>query len=372
MSSVFCALPFYRTTVRTNGGVSPCCYIKNYANISTTNIEDFWQNNIDLNQLRSNMLLGKESADCKQCYEHEKSIGTSMRIESLRDHAITSDTNFDKLVQESKYLGRKFPNHLEFHIGNLCNLKCLTCRPEDSSSFLIENKILGISNHDQKKFQTSDHITVQVLESVLEHGIEVLDLRGGESMLMPSIRKLLNRLPANHNIKCLRLQTNCTVLDDFWKQMLQRFDKVEIMMSIDAHGSANNYIRYPSNWEDIEKNVEYFLSLPHAHLYVNCTISNINFLVLAPLIEWCRQKRIYFHHSICSTPNYYHYTNLPTALFETGLEALRPYQEVINLSAIGNDSNWNDFCQMIDVRDDHRGNSIFSVLPEFKKYWKKQ
>lgn len=371
MNHTFCALPFYRTTIRNNGGIAPCCLTYNYSNLKDTTVEEFWQSD-RLNQLRQNMLLGVESKDCELCYKEERSFGKSMRTESLRDHSITSESNIIDLVQGPKYLARSFPNHLEFHVGNLCNLKCLTCRPQDSSSFLIEDKILKISNYNQQDFQMSDSTIETIMLSVLENDLEVLDFRGGETMLMPSIKKILNDLPAKHNIKCLRLQTNCTVLDDSWKQILQQFESVEIMMSIDAFGDANHYIRYPSQWETIEKNVDYFLSLSQAKLYVNCTISNINFLVLPPLIDWCRKKGIYFHFSICSNPTYYHYTNLPGPLLAQGLDQLKSCQELAGLGGTHNDAEWNNFCHMIDLRDQHRGNSIFDIIPEFRQYWKKQ
>lgn len=369
MNTTFCVLPFYRTTIRANGGIAPCCMIHNYNNIEHSSIEEFWQSE-RLDQLRANMLEGKPCSDCKVCYEEERTIGKSMRTESLRDHSVTSDTDLVAFVNGPEYLARSFPNHLEFHLGNLCNLKCLTCNPQDSSSFLIENNILKISNHQQADYQISEDLVENVITAVLTHGVKVLDLRGGESMLMPSVRKLLSNLPNNHGIQTLRLQTNCTVLDDFWKETFQRFDNVEIMMSIDAYDQANSYIRYPSRWDEIEKNVDYFLSCPGMKLYINCTVSNLNFLLLKPLIDWCRQKNIYFHYSICSNPSYYQYTNLPRSLFEDGLKILAEYPEVAGLAAEHNDSEWSDFCMMINTRDKHRRNTIFDILPELKPYWK--
>lgn len=371
MNSAFCALPFYRATIRSNGGIGPCCYIRNYANVKTSSIEEFWQSE-RLAALRENMLSGQKCTDCESCYADERNSGRSMRIESLRDHSITDQTDLRALIQGPNYLGREFPNHLEFHLGNLCNLKCLTCNPRDSSSFLIENNILKISNHRQEDYQMADETIEAVISTALEHRIKVLDLRGGESMLMPAVKRILNELPDDHGIECLRLQTNCTVLDDYWKRTFQRFEQVEIMMSIDAYGPANEYIRYPSKWEEIEQNVDYFLSLSNIKLYVNCTISNLNFLVLRPLIEWCRQKNIYFHYSLCTDPAYFQYNNLPAELFNQCLANLADCPEVAKLALESNNNKWNEFCQMIDLRDKHRRNSIFDILPELKPYWSEQ
>lgn len=368
MNKSFCVLPFYRTTIRANGNLAPCCIITNYANIKNLSLEEFWQSD-QLENLRTNMLSGIECNECTECYNEERKFGKSMRTESWRDHSVNETTDLTKFVQSPKYLGRTFPNHLEYHLGNLCNLKCLTCNPRDSSAFLVENKILKISNHLQSDFNVEDHDVDQVIQSALEHRIEVLDLRGGESMLMPAVRKVLNNLPQNHGIDTLRIQTNCTVLDDFWKQIFTKFKTVEIMMSIDAYGAANEYIRYPSKWTDIEQNVDYFLSCNNVKLYVNCLISNLNFLVLPDIIEWCSKKNIYFHYSICSTPVYYTHNNLPEELFNKAKRQLDSYPNIIKLESLHNTQHWEDFCQMINKRDKHRGNSIFDILPELKPYW---
>lgn len=370
MNKSFCVLPFYRTVVRTNGSLAPCCAILNYDNIKNTSIESFWKSD-RLTQLRKNMLEGNLCSDCEVCYEEERQYGKSMRTESHRDHLVNDHTDLNSFVNNSRYLDRNFPNHLELHAGNLCNLKCLMCKPQDSSSFLAEDKILKISNFQQQNFQISDSIVETTVSTALNHGIEVLDLRGGESMLVPSIRKVIQSLPQNHGIKCLRLQTNCTILDDFWKQAFQQFETVELMMSIDAYGAANDYIRYPSKWEEIERNVDYFVSCNNTKFYINCTVSNLNVLILRPLIDWCKAKNIYLHYSFCSDPDFYHYTNLPEPLFELALSRLQDwngYNSLIGMNA--NNKHWDKFCQMINIRDKHRNNSIFDVVPEFKFYWK--
>ena len=369
MNEAFCVLPFYRTVIRAHSGMSPCCNIQYFDQATDdTTLADFWQNK-KLNNLRANMLQGKKSLECNKCYQQEQLCGNSMRTESLRDHFITAATNLEKLVQGPRYLGKKIANHFELHLGNLCNLKCLTCDPVSSSSFLSENKILKISNDNNRDYQINDTVVSNLIAEVVANRIEVLDLRGGESMLMPSIRKVLDNLPNNHGITILRLQTNCMILDDFWKECFKKFPKIEIMLSIDATHDAINYIRYPADWEVINQNIEYFKSCKNIRLYVNCTISNLNFLLISNVVEWCRDKQIYFHYSLCDDPAYYKCNNLPKELFEQGLEKISRYPQFSNLKLTHDDSLWIEFCKMISTRDKHRKNSIFDILPELKPYW---
>jgi len=269
---------------------------------------------------------------------------------------------------------RDLPSRLEVHVGNLCNLKCLTCRPEDSSKFLVEDQILGISNHTQSDYVLPDAFLDNVAESIAQGKIELLDLRGGESMLVPAIKKFLMALqdPAFEQVK-LRIQTNGTVLDDEWKLLLQRFKNVEVMLSIDAVGKANTYIRYPAVWQDIERNTAWFKTQPHIKLYVNCTISNLNVLLIGELVEWCRQTGVFFHGVPLTKPVFYQFNNLPRDVLTLAQDQLKVYGDefkyILQATADNDSANWQNFCHTIDLRDQHRGNRIFDVVPELKQYW---
>jgi MoaA/NifB/PqqE/SkfB family radical SAM enzyme len=345
--------------------------MRGISNIKDIDIEQYWSSN-EIKQLQNDLLESKSIARCSACYDQENTIGQSMRTESLKDYKFFDQKYYKKLVEHFGYLNAKFPSRVEMHLGNLCNLKCLTCRPEDSSAFLTENLTLNISDHRQSDYQVDNDVICHSFDLILKNKVEVLDLRGGESMLMPVIKNLLSELPTTHGIKTLRIQTNGTILDTSWKKIFKKFSKVEIMLSIDAYGSSNEYIRYPSKWKILEKNIDYFLSLSNAKIYLNCTVSNLNFLLLDQLIEWANNKKIYFHYSTVTKPVYYQCTNLPKQLFDQMQKKLSKYPEVNGLLRLeSNDKHWVEFCNLIDIRDQHRKNSIFDTLPELKQYWKK-
>jgi sulfatase maturation enzyme AslB (radical SAM superfamily) len=259
---------------------------------------------------------------CSSCYNQEKSTGQSSRTQSLLDYKFFDSKYYDKIFETFGYANKTFPSRVEMHVGNICNLKCLTCKPQDSSAFLAEDLKLGISKFDQQKFEL-DQITLDHnLNLMFKHEVDLIDLRGGESMLVPKIKDILCSLPELSYQKTLRLQTNCTILDDTWKLIFSKFKNVEIMASIDAYGSDNHYIRYPADWTAIENNINYFQSLPNIKLYINCTISNLNFLVVDRLIEWAKLKKIYMHYFMLTDPVYYSHMNLPAELFYKAKEKL--------------------------------------------------
>ena len=369
----FCIYPFVQTVIRTNGGIGPCCLIRNMANIQQTTVKDFWQSK-QMSIMRDTMLnTSKTLPECHQCYSHEELTGSSMRTQTLLDYKFFNEKLYQKLLKHFNYDQTEFPSRLEIHVGNICNLKCLTCRPADSSAFLTEDKILKISNHNQSDYQIDNDVLEQTLSVLNQQKIEMIDLRGGESMLSPVIKKILNQLPDTfYENTILRIQTNGTILDQIWKNILCKFKRVEIMLSIDAHGAHNEYVRFPSTWTDIEQNVDYFQQLTNIKLYVNCTISNINFLIIDKLVSWCREKNLYFHYSVLTEPEYYHYQNMPDSLLDQGFEKISQFNELVDFKKPAGGActhRWQEFCQMIDRRDHHRKNSIFNMLPQYKLYW---
>jgi radical SAM protein with 4Fe4S-binding SPASM domain len=371
VNKTFCVFPFVQTVVRTNGSLGPCCHIQTSQNIQNIDIDKFW-NSEQLQQMRRSMQSGKDKIpDCKQCYKDELTTGHSTRTDALKDYKFYSEKHYDQLLNHYNLKETVFPKRLELHLGNLCNLKCLTCNPRDSSSFLAENLALKISDHTQKNYQLSDKSIDRAMTLACDHNIDMLDLRGGESMLMPMVKERLLAWPidkASHIT--LRIQTNCTVMNSEWQQIFEKFKKIEIMMSIDAWGSDNEYIRFPSNWDEIEKNIAVFTSLKNAKTYVNCTISNLNFLLLPKLIAWAKEKNIYIKWSCLTLPQHFHFTNLPQDLFSRAvlqLDTVEDLQWVKHQQS--NDKLWSLFCNTINLRDNYRKTSIFNILPEFKSYW---
>ena len=190
--STFCTQPFIAVTVGTNGGMGPCCNIKNLSNIKKENILEYW-NGDTLKNFRNKILSGDTVIECTQCYESERLLGESLRTRTLDDRQfITLDVE-QKLTNFKIYEHFNFPLQTELQLGNLCNLKCITCCPEDSSSILSENLILQISDHKNSDYIINEDIVETNLNLVLEYGT-LIDLRGGESMLMPVIKRSLSKI----------------------------------------------------------------------------------------------------------------------------------------------------------------------------------
>jgi hypothetical protein len=87
---------------------------------------------------------------------------------------------------------------------------------------------------------------------------------GGEPMIEKQVEHILDHLIERQvagNI-VLEMNTNCTVLRDAMLAKLVQFKGVNIGFSIDAVGPIYEYIRYPSRWDKVRRNVERLMAMP--------------------------------------------------------------------------------------------------------------
>lgn len=370
MKRSFCILPFTQTVIRTDGMISTCCVVPGWIDIRNHTLQDFWQDQ-KLQNIKDAMLRDERLEICNQCYQSEEQSGKSMRLDNLDRHHVDMTLTTDKILERHGWKDLAAPKYIEMHVNNVCNLKCLTCRPEDSSMFLAENQQLKIGRHKQTDYVIPEDIMTKRLADLAEHDLEYLDLRGGESMLVPQVKTFLEHLPYDHKINMLRLQTNGTILiSEEWQTILKKFKKVGIMMSVDAFDQDNHYIRYPADWHVIQENFEIMANLPNVYYCVSCTLSNLNLPVIHKLVAWCRARNIPFYWSELVLPFHFHYTNLPPDIYNESIEQIRHLDDFQSLKARPFDSTlWRKFCQTIDMRDKHRKNSIFDIIPKLQEHW---
>lgn len=392
LSKTYCIHAWEHLVHRTDGDLSLCCNFRSNINIKDTSLLNFYNSDY-IKDIRKKMLKGDEIAQCQLCYQEEKNFNQSIRTLS---NQYFKKCYPEKIVHTKNYTGDeqvKLPSRIELHLSNVCNLKCLTCCPEDSSMFLVEeNKFRLLKKQhlkDQNLYQKADNKIEELLNQIKLNEINILDLRGGESFLVKPIKPFLQNIDARDKKRLtLRIQTNGTIFDDELENIFAQFKKVEFLLSIDGFKDDNFYLRYPSNWEKICNTIDIILSLDNADLHITTTASNLNILVLDKLLDFFIEKNLVFGFSHVHTPEIYKITNLPHELKLLAYEKLSPYskkfenkffkhevQNLVNnlLDSLQSDKfelcDWQKFCEIINFRDKERKESIFKYIPEFEKFW---
>jgi len=274
-SKTFCILPWVHLATYTDGSGLLCCIASSDKKVNVNNMSiDEARNSDYFKQARLDMLEGKEYSPCSACYKEEKSGLKSHRMHENHFWQRTlGDEAFQKIVEETKQDG-SIKNDLytvDFRLGNTCNLQCVMCRPYDSSKWLSDAKKLAQalqtdakydweykSKIDTTRFEWYKRDKIwQDLEPMLKD-VRHMIFAGGEPLLIKEHKKLLQKLVEygySKNIE-LRYHTNATVLDDDVLELWTNFKDVELMLSIDAWGDKNYYVRYPALWPVVEANLE--------------------------------------------------------------------------------------------------------------------
>lgn len=279
MSKSICAYPWAGAAVRPDGIILPCCkfdHDKSFGNIKDQDP----RNSSQWVRLREVMLLGETIKNCNACYRDEQS-----GIESLRQQSLQFFKP-DKTTPEAL-------RQLEVSFNNICNLACVMCSEEFSTRWQTEKskyrglRSIGVAAHGFDYFSW-DLSKVQQLKII-----------GGEPLLsQDKFIELLNRLERK-NLSVI-IATNGTVLpNNDLKTLLEQCKSVSFKISLDGIGLVNDWIRWPSKFSDIEKNIDqielWWKDTASIKLEFHTVVGVYNVLFLEQLIDYVRRRSKWTH-----------------------------------------------------------------------------
>ena len=221
-------------------------------NINESPIEEIW-NSGKMKDLRQQLLDGKKPAICKRCYDKERSGSIS--------HRQYSNKKFSHLLEDAQTSEAKLNlKHWDFRFSNLCNLKCRTCGPEFSSSWVPDIEKLSITPN--KKFNKVTKNKNKNIYDLIDNNIsnvERIYFAGGEPLLMDEHWYILQKLDdlGRYDV-VLEYNTNLTTLVRGNKNVLYYWDKfkVDVWPSIDEIGKRAEIIRSGTVWSKVENNLK--------------------------------------------------------------------------------------------------------------------
>ena len=391
--SNFCIRPFNSLVIDTDGALNVCCLI----NTSLTEYKDFKKKNIkentikqwwhsDYNKyLRQNFLQNNKLKECMNCWKMEEQGLSSLRTKSNQQYSAIFQNKFQRNLELIGKHSLSYPEDVELQITNLCNLKCQMCSGASSSKLLTENNALGFENSNQKDYDLSDK-DYQKIKDLSNHDLRLLNVRGGEPLINKKTISLLYNLIQNkkaHKIS-LHVTTNGTQCDKEILSLFKHFKNVRLMISIEATEKQNEYIRYPSSWNTIKKNIEKFKTLPNTYIYINTVVQNLNILYIDKLIKYAYQNNIYIHLFKLEDPNYLEMFNLPKNILNEAYKKLSvlPDEKLVHTENIKeiifllkkkldnysiDNKKYAQFIDMIKKRDRYRKISIKDYMPEIAK-----
>jgi len=355
----FCPEPFTNIMTSIGGSPKPCCHI------DTKN----WQGQ-DIVDFRKEFLNGsRDIIDkcCVRCIKQEEVGNKSFRQNYLQKFV---DRNLDIDLENPPLLTMEYKAQ-----NNLCNLRCNMCKPILSSSFAKENLALG--KPINYKMNNKSHYE-EISQPVYLKDLMELKLVGGETLAIAENYQIMEQCPSD---VVLSITTNGTVTPKFNGKtifdFIPKFKEVHMNVSIEFWGEKNNYLRFPSKWQTIMKNVKKFKS------YKNCIVSHhvtVNALNIGHMLEIVDNTfcPISLDNLVYGDDEIYSVVSTPPSIREKYLDNYyKNYKkEIDHIISYLEDIEYDEtqmwkMLQDIKDRDKYRGTCLIDILPEWKPYYEK-
>jgi len=255
-----CAAITNGVTLHSNGTIAPCCLIDyTYRKpISTLGQNPF-----------KDLLQDDPPEACHNCHRNE-----AQGIPSYRQF-------FNK--KDNKKSGYQFVDIRNF---NLCNAKCRTCGPYNSSQWAQE------LDHAQTLIQED---LSPYKDIILTDSLQNLYYTGGEPFINGEhwefLELLIDRglsgnidLQYNTNLSTLRYKDKDIIA--LWRQ----FKTVNITASVDAVGKTFDYLRSGLDWEIANENLNQLLNQSWVNVTIGTTVSILNLWFIEELLDYFEGK----------------------------------------------------------------------------------
>ena len=381
-------------------------------NVKDRTISEFWQSS-EMNTIRNMMIQGKPVPGCKSCYDEERNGTASLRQQEnngwLRHKDLPDYRHTIKKWQETGICDE--PVSMDINFSSLCNLKCRMCFSGLSSELAKEQQQIidqeGWSVNDELLRFSSDDL------EIIDHGknnslmMELYDmfksmkriyLKGGEPTLLQSMYNYLEFPVDQGNAKDIQIKfnTNMTNVQKRFILLMDRFKKVDLTMSIDGIGPVQEYIRAPSKWSAIKKNIFNFIeNNKTADMMVSPCWQIYNLFGIYDHLQYFDYvnniRRIEVTPIILDFPMHYRIDVLPSHVRQKAIDiidrcftlkiAKQPtlFRKLHTLKKILQDQNehkqsekhMKQFVTVTNLYDKHRKQSIENSLPELYNHVKK-
>jgi MoaA/NifB/PqqE/SkfB family radical SAM enzyme len=329
VSPSFCILPWIHLSTRPNGHLRLCCTAnassagatndKKYggevgvlksdagrpANLGHIDLLEAWNSDF-MKRTRRMMLAGEIPASCQKCFKEESAGHRSKRI--WETEYWSQRLEVQEMLRNTTEEGSVPPRiaYVDLRLGTKCNLKCVMCSPHDSSRWVqdwreiypqIENPSLReafqwsqdgqVDGASYNWHQHNPRFWQQLYEQLPT--MEQLYFAGGEPTIIREHYELLEeciRRGEAHHIE-LRYNSNGLELPEKLFELWRHFKRVRFHFSLDSIGEMNHYIRYPSSFAKIERNLRRLDQTgPEVEVTIACAVQVLNILYLPDLIRW--------------------------------------------------------------------------------------
>jgi len=435
MTDTWCPIPWNFQAVRSNGDLRVCCQAngtKDKGVLRKTDGTPYNAARDDLTEarnselmktIRKNMLDGIWSSECSRCKSEEESALVSRRSYEhdrwkLRMDDVIAHTDGDGAIDTDA-----LPVvYYDLRFGNLCNLACRMCGPQDSTGWYddyhkLENKDWFTDTHGREQMTKQNgkwispsygwHDSESFWRQIEANAgnVQHVYMAGGEPLLIERHYEFLGRcieLGAAKNM-LIEYNTNMTSISQRVLNLWQHFKQIQVGASIDGYGKFLEYQRYPANWDKVWHNIQKVDAGPgNINAWFAYTVTAYNVLHLPDFMRWkletsgltkfnnTNRRPIVTHH-VAHNPKFLNIRALPPPIkimvaekFDTlhqwivsqdfGKHVVSQSYSVRNSvidymnSGDLHATHWDEFKTYTHRLDAIRGENILDIVPELEPY----
>ena len=250
----------------------PCCWFKTYINAT------------DINDYKKQLAEIDLETNCDYCIQQDKGGSYSYRQQFNNPEELIITASFD----------------------NLCNLKCVTCTPNNSTQILAERfKFEERVDAEYTRKYITEIVSKQAPKKI--DFIKTLlktatfkqlrfDILGGEPLINPAIYEFLDWLVEQPYAKqtTVAITTNGTTYNEKLIKYISGFKRMGVQLSIDGIEEEFEYLRYGASFETLEKVCDSFYELTKEYknfsMGSHYTLSWMNCLRFPQFFNWMQTK----------------------------------------------------------------------------------
>jgi sulfatase maturation enzyme AslB (radical SAM superfamily) len=271
----FCSSPWYHLRITNSGELRYCRFAIDHStprgHIRDQAPLEFFRNG--MTPVRQQMLSGERPAGCRECHVMEQHGKVSGRQRQLLKTGVRLD-EFERTMISSPWVSvwqqvdqdlDLAPQDWQVDLGNYCNSACVFCTPEDSSRLAQQHRQLGILKNTVPLNWTDDDALVHRFLEMLEHSpkLRYMHFIGGETLITPAFETILRKIVdlGRAGEVTIGFTTNLTVWDQHIVDLLCQFESVNLNVSIESMDRVNDYVRWPSQIDQVRATLERWMSL---------------------------------------------------------------------------------------------------------------
>jgi MoaA/NifB/PqqE/SkfB family radical SAM enzyme len=387
-----------------SGGALVCCHSREYLKDQngqlifwhTHSLEDAW-NSPTRKEIQSALEAGIQHSNCGACFDEENVGGTSRRQAHNNLQINYSDRDDTPIL-------------LDLKLGNVCNLSCRTCNPAVSSRWIrdwweifekdnnerfnnYDEYVKGMFIPGKLSYSDDNEKFWSSLNSWVAHA-QYIDIYGAEPML---IRRLFDILQycidqGYSKNQVLHFNTNCTIWNQKYIDILSQFKQVYFDLSIDGLNQHYDYIRNGETWDVVADNLKKYSDFknqyPQHSVSICITVSIFNMYYLDEIFDYFNRQKWNIHFNLAHMPLHVNIKALPPGVREiiknkllrststAFLSNIAPIISYMEEELQGNQNlngraykhgAWNEFLRSVVELDQLRNQDFKSTFPEFAK-----